>query len=217
MYRSTSWDRRFIGNAETNTLGFSTEQNGTLYFAYRGSQAPRNEIDTRLQFSWELERFTYGNFDEYSRAHRGFLAKYTSIRDQVHQHVRESDANRILIVGHSGGGAVAALTFHDLSYAFPEKDVRAVAFGMPRVFNHRAAAEVNRYRDKFIRVVNGGDLVVMLPSPVFMYRHVGTRMQIRPRRWYMPVSWYDHYPGYHDVLEQMVYDAGLSPSELGLE
>ena len=201
-YRTTDWELRYFGAEETNTLGVAHEYGSRLFFAFRGSQIQQSEIDRRLNFRFQPVPLPFAHTPEPVRVHRGFLEKYLSVRDEIHAIAEGSDRPEITVAGHSGGGALAALTYFDLKRSFPNRRLQAVTFGMPRVFNRAGAAIIDRNPDRFLRVVNGDDFIPRLPLRIFGFRHAGTRIVLTRRRWYRPFSYYDHHPGYRDALER---------------
>ncbi len=200
-YRDTGWELSYFGAEETNTLGVAYEHSSRLIVAFRGSQLQRSDIDRRLNFRFFPKRLPFDHTPERVRVHRGFLEKYLSVRDDLHALVRSSNRPEVTVVGHSGGGALASLAYFDLKRAFPQRRVRAITYGMPRVFNRIGAEIINRERSRFLRVVNGDDIVPQVPFRAFGFRHVGTELELTPGRWYRPFSQYDHHPGYRKELE----------------
>jgi predicted lipase len=82
------------------------------------------------------------------RVHRGFLATWTAngIDTRVLDFVRNLLASgevrpKVLVCGHSLGGAVASLAALDIARACPEVLLGCYTFGCPRVGNHAFAAE----------------------------------------------------------------------------
>jgi len=201
-YNDTDWRLEYFGSNETNTLAFAHEIDLRLIVTFRGSQIPSNRTDLRHNFRFRPKRVPFEHTPEAVSAHRGFLEKYLSIREDLHAVVKRSNRPEIVLNGHSAGGALAALAYFDLKRSYPSRRVRAITFGMPRVFNRRGADIINRERDRVIRVVNGDDIVPRLPFRFFGYRHVGRAVELSPRRWYRPFSQYDHHPGYRKELER---------------
>ncbi len=201
-YRDTGWDLRYFGSDETNTLGIAHERGSRLFFAFRGSQIQKSAVDRRLNFQFQPVLLSFDHTPEPVRVHRGFLKKYVSVRDEMHAIVEASNKPEITVAGHSGGGALASLAYFDLKRAFPDRRVRAITFGMPRVFNRAGAEIINRSADRFLRVVHGNDFVPRIPLRIFGFRHAGTKVILSRGRWYQLFSYYDHHPGYREELER---------------
>ncbi|KAJ2377596.1 hypothetical protein H4S02_007605 [Coemansia sp. RSA 2611] len=94
-----------------------------------------------------------------SRVHSGFLAAYSSAR----AHVRGVDGYALAFVGHSLGGAQAALAAADFCAARACDHVTLVTFGAPRVGNGAFAAHANAVVGASWRVVHGADAVAQVP------------------------------------------------------
>lgn len=126
--------------------------------------------------------------DKYSQSqnpvkmHRGFVRAYLSVRERIHDHVKNSGATQYRITGHSLGGAIAKLCAIDLQYNFSDKiSVEAYSFGSPRVGNKAFTESYNRRVPDTWRVVNGWDAVVGLPVPWQGYRHVDKPLKMARR------------------------------------
>jgi len=204
-YRDYPWSMEYFEHEETNTLGFTMEYAGRLYIVFRGSQPGISESDRRINF--QVARVRIEHLREYGklRAHYGFLNKYGAVREELLSRVAGSRPELpVTVVGHSQGGAMASLTFFELALLYPDRDVRAVTFGMPRIYN-RAAAELQQDFDhRHTRVVNGRDLVARLPFRSWGYHHVGTKLRIGRHGFPWIASFSDHYPGYGDTLESIL-------------
>jgi hypothetical protein len=180
----------------------ATEE-GTLFFAFRGSQLHRHLRDTRMTLMIVRRRVPFVDDDRIT-AHGGFLRKYLAVRATVHELIAEHEPNRVVIVGHSAGGALASLAYMDLLPRYPDLEIKAVTFGMPRVYNRHGAAWFARQDEHFLRIVQGRDLVVGIPPALFGYRHAGRLVRFGRRSPILPVSLRDHWPGYQDELAALL-------------
>jgi len=114
-------------------------------------------------------------------AHGGFLSAYMSsasaMQAAIARLVRENELSlkttRLLITGHSLGGALATLAASDLdARGYP---VQVVTYGSPRVFDHVAAKEyTERLGNQTIRFWGKDDLVsAVSPATLLGQKHVG--------------------------------------------
>lgn len=112
------------------------------------------------------------------KVHRGFATAYHSIAPELYRLVR--DAKRLVITGHSLGGALATLAADDLAeLGWPNLTV--ITFGSPRVGNGPFARSYNeKLESNTLRWVNAGDPVPHIPWVLGTYRHVGTQVYLRP-------------------------------------
>ncbi len=216
QFRDTDWELDYFKDEETNTLGFALEKRGTLHIVFRATHDGEDAPDLRLNLTAYRRRPAYHSGDSNVRAHAGFLTRYEAVRADIARRVEASDLDRILLIGHSSGGAVAKIAYEDLRSRYSERDVRAITYGTPRVFNRAGAQQLADDRERILRVVNGDDLIAATPPAFLGYRHVGTLLRIGTSRPHPFVSWRDHHPGYRAVLEEMLRDYGITPAELGL-
>jgi predicted lipase len=98
--------------------------------------------------------------------HSGFLAQYTSLHSRILDFLRTNEVTRVMLCGHSLGGALAtvacALLPLDIS-----RDL--VTFGVPKAGNKKFCEYTLGTCDTCYRVVVDRDVVPALP---FAYNHV---------------------------------------------
>lgn len=108
------------------------------------------------------------------RLHRGFQAAAESVCQQILSQLQAvfPEAPRVIISGHSLGGAVATITADWLNRCGYE--VQAVyTFGSPRVANGPWQRDYNRrLGNRTYRIVNSGDPIPRIPWMLGTYRHV---------------------------------------------
>ena len=135
--------------------------------------------------------------------HSGFWNAYLTIRKAIHAAVRRylQAGDRLLITGHSLGGALATFAAIDLTLhtvrpfnmyterrasrdnrwnssssapsIFSPVLVTMYNYGSPRVGSRKFAEFYNQVVPDSFRVVVDGDVVVTLPFSALAYRHVG--------------------------------------------
>lgn len=126
--------------------------------------------------------------------HYGFYSAYhnTTLRPHVVEAVQKAqkqrDGLRIIVTGHSMGGAMAAFCALDLTVNFGATDVEVVTFGQPRIGNSVFATYYNNFVPKTIRVTHEHDIVPHLP----------------PYYTYFPQRTYHHFP-----REVWLYNLGV--------
>jgi len=110
---------------------------------------------------------------------------------------------KILVTGHSLGGALATRTSVQLAKHFEGALVYCVSLGAPRVGNHAFAKGFAKHVFKSYRIVNDMDSVCKVPPAWFGFWHVDKEIEIGSMSWYEyplhPVLWWtgnplDHYP-----------------------
>lgn len=109
------------------------------------------------------------------RVHRGFAAAYESVHTRIRLLI--PIGSRIVIAGHSLGGAMATLAALRLGITY---SVEAVyTFGSPRVGNGGFARAYNAaFAHRTFRVVNSGDPVPHIPWCFGTYRHVNRQVYL---------------------------------------
>ncbi|PIA19248.1 alpha/beta-hydrolase [Coemansia reversa NRRL 1564] len=119
-----------------------------------------------------------------SQVHAGFLRGYTSAQDSILSKL-ESLANQypgysIAIVGHSLGGARAAICLLDISIKMPDLLPRISLFtqGQPRTGNKEFANAVDNLQSSKYRVVYEYDIATRLPLFSMDYHHHATEAWI---------------------------------------
>jgi len=128
-----------------------------------------------------------------SLIHSGFLKVWMEgnlraevlalVKDAVTaSHVPAADM-RILITGHSLGGALATLAAYDLTVELQELglQVQCITFGAPRVGNSIFVADYNRHVPNTWHVINDQDTVSVAGKFVRMYRRTGHRVIVNER------------------------------------
>lgn len=165
---------------------------GRIAVAFRGTDNLSNAVqDVRIaheEFDDMLDAFTtFTNTTKVlqPRVHSGFLGVWNALRAPVVSKVAELRAQqpnaRLMVTGHSLGGAIATLCAYTLykearreNYTHPVPVV--YTFGMPRVGNSVFRAEYNKRVPGTFRVVNESDAVSHLS--IMGGAHVGCEVDV---------------------------------------
>ena len=103
--------------------------------------------------------------------HRGFRAAYESVERQIRERI--PCHSKVIIAGHSLGGALATLCAHSINGFVRVENV--FTFGSPRVGNGTFVRSYNKHLgDVTARIVNAHDPVPYVPPWLFGNRHVST-------------------------------------------
>jgi hypothetical protein len=145
---------REIDKPATDTQVVLCEFPGLLIVGFRGTQ-PDCLTDLLTVFDTFLTPATTG------RIHNGFQIAWRSVRLEVLQEISNAihDGCRVILTGHSMGGALAGCALLDLQES-PE--LSAITFGAPRFCDRTAAAKLTALK----RVVLALDLIPRVPPPV---------------------------------------------------
>lgn len=190
-----------IDQASTDTqcaiLSDATE--ACIHIVFRGSEK-RMDWDTNFNFKQEVVEFQQeviqsqivqdreqiypyaGESRSGAQMHRGFAAAYLSVREQIHNYLKNHAAKSVMVTGHSLGGALATLCAVDVQYNFSNKfTINVYTFGAPRVGNDGFRESFNRRVPNSYRFIYGMDTVPALPRPWQGYRHVDAEYRLGPR------------------------------------
>lgn len=141
--------------------------NKLLVLSFRGSRTISN---------W-IANLDFGQADASSlcigcKAHSGFLKAWTVVSDDVMPPLVSAMAKypgfRLVLTGHSFGGAVAALGATALRKAGYKLDL--YTYGQPRVGNTALATYMTNQGSMY-RVTHSNDIVPKLPPPLLGYTH----------------------------------------------
>lgn len=108
--------------------------------------------------------WTVRPFGSPGRVHAGFQRRWAAISSKLTAAIRRLEPRRLLITGHSLGGAVATIAAPVLARSFPKASVSVVTFGAPQVGDSRFN-ECARPKNvvSFVRCVHIGDIVQLFP------------------------------------------------------
>ncbi|KAJ2819695.1 hypothetical protein FBU31_005443, partial [Coemansia sp. 'formosensis'] len=143
-----------------------------IIVAFRGTDNLLQWVDNTdvLQMQWPA-----AINDSY--VHRGFMRGYLSVQRIVLDAIREVAVNypgySISLVGHSLGGAKAAICLLDLSLTMPEllPRLRLYTQGQPRVGNRGFANAINALGVLVSREIYEYDLIPRIPLASMGFRH----------------------------------------------
>ena len=155
------------------------EQANTLFIIFTGTS---NSCLAGLDLAYhqtELEGLT--NYVGGMRGHRGIYLAYHSVRPVLVSTVKKylPRKPKIIIAGHSLGGALSQLCALDLAYYDPIH----YSFASPMIFNQMGHDAFSRFVKYSYRVANMSDLVVLSPLPVMpnndVFLHVGNMIHFQ--------------------------------------
>ena len=148
------------------------DTNKIIVLAIRGSVSKQN-----WQADWDMIR-TRINFCHECHVHRGFKNSWEEIKDAVMSNMKKAAElhpdYRIIVTGHSLGGAIATLGAGELRRIDDHfrNTTELYTFGSPRVANEEAAMWLSAQSDLSWRITNEDDLVPRLPPRALGYHHV---------------------------------------------
>ncbi|KAL8718610.1 MAG: hypothetical protein Q9225_004273 [Loekoesia sp. 1 TL-2023] len=156
-------DTGYIAIDDTNKL---------VVLAIRGSVSKQN-----WHANWDMIR-TRINFCHDCHVHRGFKNSWEEVKDAVMSNMKKAvelhPDYRIVVTGHSLGGAIATLAAGELRRIDDhfKGTTELYTFGSPRLANKEAAVWLSEQSRLSWRITNEDDLVPRLPPRAFGYHHV---------------------------------------------
>ena len=149
-------------------------------FAFPGT---RNNIIELLHEAMNIKLVNYDDVDNGIQVVRYFYKVAVEIRSLIFTTETLNDfyahpGYQYIFVGHSLGGAVAAIELYDAvnkKFIPQDSNPALITFGMPRSGNEKWVIDFNKKFKNILRVVRNGDIVTSLPfSPINNpYRHLG--------------------------------------------
>lgn len=176
---------------ETDIQYYIRSIQNTLLISFRGTDSFK---DFFADIKFFKKKIPYGNTSSKIKVHSGFIDRYKSpqIRKNILSFITPK-ITKVIVVGHSYGGALATLCAIDIQYNHPHLDLEAVLFGAPRVGNKAFQKSFDKRLYKVLRVENGNDLVTKVPFKFMGFRHVGAPVKIGKKRLPFFMSWKDHH------------------------
>jgi len=150
-----------------------SERTNILFIVFTGtSNACMVGID--IQYV-QVELTNILNYTKGLKGHRGIYTGYMNIRSQLTDIIKRylPKNPKIVITGHSLGGALSGLCALDLAYYNPIH----YSFATPMIFNQVGCEVFNRLVNNSYRISNMSDLVTIMPLPIMpngnCFCHVG--------------------------------------------
>ncbi|KAJ9077540.1 hypothetical protein DSO57_1015732 [Entomophthora muscae] len=150
-----------------------------IVLLFRGSHNIRNWLQN---FVYEYSELKYAPG---ARVHKGFgdssVALISHYSKALAFEMNEHPDHRLVIVGHSLGGAQAIISALELNYRMqiPFEKMSVFTYGQPRTGNVQFARYVNSRPMQVTRVVNESDMVPHSIPEYGGFIHHGTEMHIR--------------------------------------
>lgn len=166
-------DRFSCNDSDAQVLLCFRESDSTVFVAFRGTDSIRDV----LHDAWVIKNeapFLSDNCPD-SKVHKGFLQQFDSCKDICMKYLNKSKHSRVVVTGHSLGGAIAtifAIFLKDSGFS----NVDCWTFGSPRVGNRAFANHVDK-NIRINRVVVNHDPVTDVPLRI-RWKHAGNKIWI---------------------------------------
>ncbi len=156
-----------VADATSGADAIVVRNDTEVVVAFRGTQRNYADIITDLKFKREPAVMMQGK--DCVPVHRGFLAQWRAIKEDLHIVVSAAMADHhtpLKVTGHSLGGALAVLAAIDWNWV---ED--CITFGAPRVGCDEIKQAIRRNSILHRRYVYGADIVPIVPLLAMGYRH----------------------------------------------
>lgn len=165
-----------IIKGEDYTRALADRRDGDVYLAFRGTQ-PQNV------YTWYKNLKIVTVDYERGSIHKGFFELYNKIQHLVVKYLEKKSFNRLIVSGHSLGGALALLsTLNLIKEGYVNRDsLLLYTFGQPRVGTENFKNYVNetlpieQYRVYYTKnIANIDDEIYHQPDKIFRgFHHAG--------------------------------------------
>jgi Lipase (class 3) len=157
-------DVKFENNEGTQVFAALNATTRTAIIAFRGTQ-----IDSMSDIYTDLHVSLCG-WQQGGKVHNGFSRAYLRIHEWVDQWIKNNNPQRIIVTGHSLGGALATL----MASIYVQAELYTI--GSPRVGNHDFA---ELFKNRIVhRYVNCVDVVTAVAPELLGYQHVAPEIYI---------------------------------------
>ena len=200
------------------------EDRDVLYIYFQGSNSITDWVRNFL-----FGKKPYKDMKIPYKVHRGFLAAWKEVEDIIiakitekkrkryynsfedtHYYKEAYKFNKIIVVGYSHGGALAAFCHECVWYWRPDlrqNGLVGYGFEAPRMYaGWKVKKELKERWKTFTIIRTNNDIVTHCPPSIFKFCHVGDILKVKgdtslaPKKWYLPKCVKSHYP-------EVVYDA----------
>ncbi|KAJ3491706.1 hypothetical protein NLI96_g520 [Meripilus lineatus] len=158
-------------------VGYWPPEN-SIVVAYEGTDPTKiYSMLTDLDFVRRpLNRTLFPGIPANVLVHRGFADQHemtaTIVLSEVKKLLSSKNAQKVILVGHSLGGALSELAALYMTLNLPSNvHVKGVTYGTPRVGNSEFAKFFNSKVHDFYRINNERDLIPLVPFIEMGYRH----------------------------------------------
>ena len=155
---------------------FKAKKNeNVIYIWIRGTDLIAKEGNGKIKINWKeflkdllVDMFFFKKkLKDKMKIHTGFWTAIESIYTSIERFLFKQYFKKIVIFGHSMGGAMSKEVARRLDELF--HNIKIITFGTPRTGNKYYAKEFDNYN--MIEYINRADIVTKLPLRVMNYRH----------------------------------------------
>lgn len=178
-----------------------------VVIAFEGSDG---KDDWKHNFDIKKVKFREVDLGENALVHEGFERQYHEAWPVIREELRDKKyigIRKLLVTGHSLGGALATLCAIHMSVLYPGALVYCITLGAPRVGNWTFARAFNKLVYESYRIENDLDTVCKIPPAWLRFYHVNIELGIGTRSWWEyplhPIVWTTGNPMDHEPERYM--------------
>lgn len=165
-------DGQDIRDGVTDTECTICRSSDSVYIAFRGTESDAKDFVSDASL---MPSSFYGSGLCGSKVHLGFVDAYRSVEKAIqnkliHYMNTDNSFSKVIVTGHSLGGAIAVLCGYDLQVKLKDKKILVYTYGAPAVGNKDFVNLYNAAIPQSWKVTDPNDPVPM--STLFVYNHV---------------------------------------------
>jgi predicted lipase len=171
---------RFSGTYDSQAMVHETSD-GEVVVAFRGTESLTDWMVNLTRYKTQFVHLPH------TRVHAGFLKQYNALRSQIMRHISRlsNEHTRIIVTGHSLGGALATLFAAELAHTIPKLSVSCYAFGSPRVGDASFVKAIHELSNlTIIRFNNAYDVIPWMPYFGFVHTNEVVHLRTTGIRWF---------------------------------
>jgi predicted lipase len=164
-----------IVDAATDTSGMAYITADTIWISFAGTEKRRDWLSNFKV----IKKKCFGWFP----AHKGFSECAEAVIKACLDLVNTFPERRVVVTGHSLGGAIAVLVaigLHEKTRVMGARSISLITFGQPRVSTESLIRA--SFPGEYVRVQNGSDVVARVPK--IGYSHAGTCLYLKNGKGY---------------------------------
>lgn len=163
---------KYFDNVGFDTQAFILERGDVVYVVFQGTQS---------KWDWLMNLILrFKKSEVFGSYHTGFISvselSFPMIGNHLLSIVKNNPNKKVVLTGHSLGGAMATMYAHILKQKHQEVAIESlVTFGQPRCGNYKFTEYLNSLNLDYKRFVNTGDYIADVPFPFFrgLWSHAG--------------------------------------------
>lgn len=168
-----------------------------IIIAFQGSGS---KIDWLINF--DILKIPYRYMKPVFFVHRGFLARYKAVQDDIHEVIAPllKKGYTIDLRGFSQGCTTAILLHEDIAYRYSIQ-ANTIVFASPRVFGWWSFKVLKKRLEGVTLVINKSDIVPRLPLFIQGFIHYGNKIKLGKWKLFLfPWNWVKEHLGYRDLF-----------------